>query len=73
MVAEADSSGSPGYDSAGSDFFAHTVDNLDETLVVVASIQGGVGNTLALCGIRVRYQYSLAANFLPAVLNVNTP
>jgi hypothetical protein len=73
MIAEADSSGTPGYSSAGSDFFEHTVDNLNETLVIVASIQGGVGNTLALCGIRVRYQYSLAANFLPAVLNVNTP
>lgn len=73
LIAEADSSGTPGYSSAGSGFFDHTVDNLNETLVIVASIQGGVGNTLALCGIRVRYQYSIAANFLPAVLNVNTP
>jgi len=73
MIAEADSSGTPGYSSAGSDFFDHTVNNVDETLVVVASIQGGVGNTLALCGIRVRYQYSIAANFLPAVLSMNTP
>ena len=73
LIAEADSSGTPGYSLAGSDFFAHTVDNTNETLVIVASIQGGVGSTLALCGARVRYQYSIAANFLPAVLNMNTP
>jgi hypothetical protein len=73
LIAEADSSGTPGYSSAGSDFFEHAVDNLNETLVIVTSIQGGVGNTLALCGVRVRYQYSIAANFLPAVLNMNTP
>jgi hypothetical protein len=73
LIAEADSSGTSGYSSAGSGFFEHAVDNLNETLVIVASIQGGVGNTLALCGVRVRYQYSMAANFFPAVLNTNTP
>jgi hypothetical protein len=56
LIAEADSSGSPGFSSAGSDFFSHFVDNLNESLVVVASIQGGVGGNLQLCGIRIRYQ-----------------
>jgi len=70
LIAEADSTGTPGYSSTGSDFFSHTVDNINESLVVVASIQGGVGPSLQLCGVRVRYQYSpFSANFLPAVLN----
>lgn len=74
LIAEADSSGAPGYSSAGSDFFSHPVDNLNETLAVVTSIQGGVGADLQLCGIRVRYQYTpLSANFLPAVLNLTAP
>jgi hypothetical protein len=29
---------------------------VNESLVVVASLQGGVGNQVRLCGIRVRYQ-----------------
>lgn len=70
LIAEADSTGAPGYSSTGSDFFSHTVDNTNESLVVVASIQGGVGPSLQLCGVRVRYQYSpFSANFLPAVMN----
>jgi hypothetical protein len=74
QIAEADSAGSPGYSSAGSGFFAHTVDNVNESLVVVASIQGGVGSSLALCGIRIRYQYTLlSANFLPSVMNLTAP
>ncbi|MEZ5437996.1 MAG: hypothetical protein R3F12_06520 [Lysobacteraceae bacterium] len=56
LIAEADSSGSPGYGSAGSSFFSHTVDNINESLVVIASVQGGVGSDLALCGVRIRYQ-----------------
>jgi hypothetical protein len=74
MIAEADSSGTPGYSSAGSGFFDHTVDNLNENLVIVASLQGGVGSSLALCGYRIRYEYTLvSANFLPAVLNLTAP
>ena len=70
LIAEADSSGALGYSSAGSNFFSHTVDNLNESLVIVAAIQGGVGSNLALCGVRVRYQYSvLATNFLPTIMN----
>ncbi len=56
LIAEADSSGTPGYSSEGSGFFSHIVDNLNESLVLVASIQGGVGSSLALCGVRIRYQ-----------------
>lgn len=74
LIAEADSTGAPGYSTAGSGFFSHTVDNLNESLVVVASIQGGVGSDLQLCGIRLRYQYTpLASNFLPSVLNLTAP
>ena len=74
LIAEADSSGAPGYSSASSGFFSHTVDNINESLVIVASIQGGVGPDLKLCGIRLRYQYTpLASNFLPSVLNLTAP
>ena len=70
LIAQADSSGTPGYSSAGSDFFSHTVDNLNESLVVIAGIQGGVGSSVQLCGVRIRYQYSpFATNYLPTVIN----
>jgi hypothetical protein len=73
LIAEADSSGTPGYGSTGSAFFSHIVDNTNESLVVVASIQGGVGSGLSLCGIRIRYQYNLGASYLPHMLNNATP
>jgi hypothetical protein len=74
LIAEADSSGSGGYDSAGSGFFEHTVDNLNQSLVVVTSFAGSASSTLQNCGIRIRYQYELpSANFLPAVLNLTNP
>lgn len=73
LIAEADSSGSPGYSSAGSDFFSHIVNNTNQSLVIVASIQGGVGASLKLCGVRVRYQYNLSGSYLPAILNQATP
>lgn len=74
LIAEADSAGVLGYSSTGSSFFSHTVDNVNESLVVVASIQGGVGANLQLCGVRVRYQYSaFAMNFLPTVMNNTGP
>jgi hypothetical protein len=55
-IAEADSTGAAGYGTAGSGFFSHTVSNLNESLVVVVSIQGGVGADLTACGVRLRYQ-----------------
>jgi hypothetical protein len=56
LLAEANSSGAPGFSSAGSDFFAHPVNNLQQSLVVVVSIQGGVGASVQNCGVRLRYQ-----------------
>lgn len=56
LIAEADSTGTPGFSSAGSNFFSHFVDNINESLVVVVSIEGGVGSSLRLCGVRLRYQ-----------------
>ena len=56
QIAEADSSGTPGYSSTDSGLFSNRVDTPSESLVVVASIQGGVGASLQLCGIRVRYR-----------------
>ncbi|MCA9985205.1 MAG: hypothetical protein KDE59_12950 [Anaerolineales bacterium] len=69
LLAEADSSGSPGYSSTSAPAFSHVVNNSAGPLSVVASIQGGVGSSLALCGLRIGYDYSpLATNYLPAVL-----
>lgn len=73
LIAEADSSGSAGYSSAGSGFFSHTVDNINESLAVLAAVQGGVGSTLELCGIRIRYQYNLSGSYLPTILNMTAP
>jgi hypothetical protein len=70
LIAEADSTENPGFSASGSGFFTHTVDNLNESLVIVASIQGGVGADVQLCAVRVRYQYdAFSAAFLPAVRN----
>ena len=74
LIAQADSNGALGYSSTLSDMFNHTVDSINESLVIVASIQGGIGSNLKLCGVRVRYQYDLgSANYLPAVLNLTAP
>jgi hypothetical protein len=56
LIAEADSTGSPGYSSAGSNFFSHVVDSLNQSLVVVVSIPTGAGSQLRNCGVRLRYQ-----------------
>lgn len=74
LLAEVDSSGTPGYGSNGIGGFSHTVDNVNESLVLIGGLPGAVGSSLRFCGIRIRYQYTLlSANFLPAVLNVNGP
>ena len=56
LIAEADSTGTPGYGSAGSGFFSYPVSNLNESLVVVVSIPGGAGANLTACAVRLRYQ-----------------
>ena len=56
LIAEADSMGSPGFGSAGSDFFSYVVNTGGESLAVLAYIPGGAGSNLKFCGIRIRYQ-----------------
>lgn len=57
QIAGAQGSGSLGYGDVGSGLFAHSVDTLNQSYSVVASLQGGVGERLALCGVRLRYQF----------------
>jgi hypothetical protein len=72
LIAEAVSSASPGYSSTGSGFFAHTVDNMTESLAVLADFGGGSGSDLQFCGIRIRYQ--APGTFTPEALEkADTP
>jgi hypothetical protein len=57
LLAQAAGSGSPGFSNVGSGFFAHPVDTLNQSYSIVVSIQGGVGSTVRLCGVRLRYQF----------------
>jgi hypothetical protein len=67
------SSGSGGFGATGSGVFAHLVDNYSESLMVQAYIPDAQSLNLQLCGIRVRYQFDIAANYLSAVLNMAAP
>lgn len=67
------STGSGGFGATGSGIFSHVVDNYNESLVVQATIPAGQSLYLQLCGIRVRYQFDIATNYLPAMLKMATP
>lgn len=55
QLALAQGSGTPGYSSAGSGFFSHTVDTVSESLVVRLNLSGGTNSNLRICGVRIRY------------------
>jgi hypothetical protein len=67
-----ESAGSGGYGATGSDVFSHIVDNYSESLLIQAEIPQS-GSTLQLCGVRVRYQFDISSNYLPAMLNSAVP
>jgi len=54
-IASAESSGTPGFDSAGSGFFSHIVENINESLVVRINFLGATTSALEICGVRLRY------------------
>lgn len=55
IVAQAAGSGTPGFSSAGSGLFSHTVDNVAQSMVVRIDLDGGSDDTLWVCGVRIRY------------------
>ncbi len=65
-IASATGIGSPGYGSAGIGGFSHEVDNVNESLVVLAGLPSS-NDTLAFCGVRLRYHCSYpGCMYLPA-------
>ena len=67
-VVSVSSSGTPGQSTAGSGFFSHTVDNVDEALAIMLSYSTATNDDLRICGVRIRYQYSFSTLYLPVVL-----
>ena len=65
------SDGTPGQSTAGSGLgtFSHEVDNLNESLLLRIGYSGATDDSLRVCGIRIRYQYSaiMGLNFLPLI------
>jgi len=51
----ASSTGTPGFSTAGSGFFSHFVDTVNESLVVRISFESATTSALEICGVRVRY------------------
>lgn len=55
QIASAGSSGSPGFSSAGSGFFSHIVDNVNEALGLRIGFGSATTSALQICGVRLRY------------------
>jgi hypothetical protein len=72
-IATAEGSGTPGFSSAGSDFFSHFVDNQDKSYVVRIDFNGGATDSLQICAVRIRYQYTITSINLPTILNSTNP
>jgi len=53
--------------SAGSGFFSHFVDNLNEAVSIRLSYDEAATQNLAICGVRIRYQYSISTVYLPLI------
>jgi hypothetical protein len=73
-IAYASSSGQAGsYRSEGSGYFSHIVDNLNEALSLSLYYGGATTSDLKICGVRVRYQYTISLVDLPLILNGTSP
>jgi len=55
LIASAQGTGTPGFSSAGSGFFSHIVDTVNESLVVRVELESGSDGNLRACGVRLRY------------------
>ncbi len=67
------STSSGGFGTTGSGVFSHVVDNFTESLMIEAVFPNNQNFALQLCGVRVRYQFNISSNFLPAMLNSAVP
>lgn len=56
-----------GYSFTDSAVFSRVVDNSAEALSLSINFNAATTNTLRICGVRVRYQYSPSAVFLPVI------
>jgi hypothetical protein len=69
-IASVSSSGqADSYRSEGSGYFSHIVDNLGEALSLSLYYGGATTSDLKICGVRIRYQYTLSVTDLPMILN----
>ena len=74
MIASASSSGANAYySSEGSGYFSHIVNNQGEALSLSLYYGNGTTSDLRICGVRLRYQYTLSIVDLPLILNGATP
>jgi hypothetical protein len=73
QIAQAYSSGTPGWSSAGSGFFSYIVDNLNQSLSLRLGFGSGSNSNLVICSVRIRYQYTLALRSMPLILKEATP
>jgi hypothetical protein len=68
MVGSVSSSGAHAiHGSAVSDLFSHFVDNVNESLSIRLAYIGGTTSNLSICGVRIRYRYSISAVYLPLI------
>jgi hypothetical protein len=65
-----DSGGASGYGSVG-DFTSYVIDPITEAVTLVWR-PNTTGSSMALCGVRIRYQYWISTDFLPSLLNSTT-
>jgi hypothetical protein len=69
QLASVASTGVPGQSDTGSGFFSHPVDNVSEGLSIRLSFGNATTSNLRICGVRLRYQYTIATTSLPLILN----
>ena len=69
-IVDLETAGTPGSKkSLDSAPFSHRVDNSAEALSLRLDFQFGTSDSLEICGVRIRYQYSPSISTLPLVLN----
>jgi len=68
-LAHISSDGTSGYGSVGQVVDDYEVNNKDESLAIVAGLEGATDGSLMLCGVRVRYEIPFSQVHLPSILN----
>jgi hypothetical protein len=73
-IATVSSSGATAtYTSEGSGYFSHVVDNAEEALSLSLYYGSATTSALRICGVRIRYQYTLSITDLPVIMNGTSP